>query len=115
MKRLIATYPILYLATQYAIGDEILASNPKMVEAWLSAGTAEWREDETLEEGLKESLEEGDKETVQTATEDEGEKTPPAFAMLVSNEAGLEGDAVNAETPESLVGKVSKTLARSRK
>ena len=111
MKRLIATYPILYLATQYAIGDEILASNPKMVEAWLSAGTAEWREDETLEEGL----EEGDKETVQTATEDEGEKTPPAFAMLVSNEAGLEGDVVNAETPESLVGKVSKTLARSRK
>ena len=109
MKRLIATYPILYLATQYAVGDEIPASNPKMVEAWLNAGTAEWRE--TLEE----SLEEGVKEAAQTATEDEGEKIPPAFATPVSNEAGLEGDAVNAETPENLVGRVPKTPARSRR
>lgn len=111
MKRLIATYPILYLATQYAIGDEILASNPKMVEAWLNAGTAEWREDETLEKGLAEGAE----GAATMATPDKGEKTPPAFASSVSNEAGLEGDAVNAETPENLVGKVPKTLARSRK
>ena len=111
MKRLIATYPILYLATQYAIGDEIPASNPKMVEAWLNAGTAKWQEDEILDEGL----EEGAEGTATMATSKAGEETPPAFATPVSNEAGLEGDAVNAETTENLVGRVPKTLVRSRK
>lgn len=111
MKRLIATYPILYLATQYAIGDEIPANNPKMVEAWLAAGTAEWKEDETLEEGL----EKGAEEAAPMATPDKGEETPPAFATPVSKEAGIEGDAVGAETLENLVGKVPKTPARSRK
>ena len=111
MKRLIATYPILYLATQYEIGDEIPANNPKMVDAWIKAGTAKWQEDEILDEGL----EEGAEGTATMATPKDGVETLPSFATPVSNEVGLEGDAVNAETTENLVGRVPKTPVRSRK
>nr|DAX49680.1 MAG TPA: hypothetical protein [Caudoviricetes sp.] len=111
MRKLIAKYPILYLSKQYDIGEELVANNPEMVKAWLDAGTAEWKEDETMEEGL----EEGDEEAAPMATPDKGGETPPAFATPVSHEAGLEGEAVNAEILENLVGKVPKTPARSRK
>lgn len=41
-KTLTAVHPILYLSHQYKIGDELPANDPKMVDAWLVAGTAVW-------------------------------------------------------------------------
>lgn len=55
MKKLIALLPILYLSKQYAPGDEIPASNPAMVEAWLENNAAIW-------EGKTESMVEEDYE-----------------------------------------------------
>lgn len=40
---LIAITPILYHSKQYKIGDVLPASDAKMVQAWLDAGTAEWQ------------------------------------------------------------------------
>lgn len=40
MERLIAKRPILYMGRTYETGDVIPASDQKMVEAWLNAGTA---------------------------------------------------------------------------
>lgn len=41
-KILTAVHPILYLSHQYKIGDELPANDPKMVDAWITAGTAVW-------------------------------------------------------------------------
>ncbi len=43
-KVLTALRPILYLARQYKAGDSLPVNNPEMVEAWIAAGSAEWRE-----------------------------------------------------------------------
>lgn len=43
--RLIALRPVLYLAHQYSVGDQLPVNNPGMTEAWIEAGSAEWRED----------------------------------------------------------------------
>lgn len=45
MKRLIATRPILYMGKTYERGKQLPAFEEKMVEAWLRAGSAVWRED----------------------------------------------------------------------
>lgn len=41
--KLKALRPVLYLAHQYDMGDELPVNNPDMVDAWLEAGSAEWR------------------------------------------------------------------------
>ncbi len=43
-KVLTALRPILYLARQYKVGDSLPVNNTEMVEAWIGAGSAEWRE-----------------------------------------------------------------------
>lgn len=43
-KVLTALRPILYLARQYKVGESLPANDAKMVEAWIAAGSAEWRE-----------------------------------------------------------------------
>ena len=40
--KLAAMRPVLYRSTQYGVGDALPAGNPDMVEAWLSAGSAAW-------------------------------------------------------------------------
>lgn len=44
-KVLAALRPILYLARQYEAGDSLPVNNQEMVEAWIEAGSAEWREE----------------------------------------------------------------------
>ena len=95
--RLIAKHPILYLTGQYAIGDELPANDPLMVEAWLVAKTAAWE------------AEPGDAEAPAE------EITEVAFAASVTAQPGLPGVAVNGETEENLVGRIPKTIGRSRK
>lgn len=41
-KILTAVYPILYLAHQYRVGEELPANDPAMTAAWIAAGTAVW-------------------------------------------------------------------------
>ena len=43
-KVLTALRPILYLARQYKAGDSLPVNNAEMVEAWIAAGSAEWKE-----------------------------------------------------------------------
>lgn len=43
-KVLTALRPILYLARQYKIGDSLPVNNTEMAEAWIAAGSAEWKE-----------------------------------------------------------------------
>lgn len=91
MQKLIAKVPILFESKIYGIGEKLPTKNPQIVDAWLSAGTAVWKNDEEI------------KATV---------KARPATA-----EAGLAGKALvsESETGEDLVGKVPKTAARKRK
>lgn len=90
-KRLVATYPILYLSHQYQVGEVLPANNPDMVEAWLAAGTAVWVDDKQAETPAK---------------------TQPATA-----EPGQPGVSVSSESEDGddLVGKVPKTARRSKK
>ena len=83
---LVATYPILYRAHQYEVGDSLPADDESMVQAWLDAGTAVWSE------GKQENA-----------------KATPATAT-----AGLAGESKNGETPENVVGRVPKTPTRSK-
>lgn len=84
---LIAVYPILYLAHQYKVGDELPTANAAMVEAWLAAGTAAWI----------------------------SEKSTAIKAKPKTAEPGIAGQAVSSETGEDLVGKVPKTPSRKKK
>ena len=87
---LIAVYPILYLAHQYKVGDELPTGDTAMVESWISAGTAAWQ-------GAK--------------------PVSKPKAKPVTAEPGLPGKSVSseAENGEDLVGKVPKTAARKKK
>lgn len=42
MKKLVAARPIQYMGRTYESGDTVPAYDNKMVEAWLSAGSASW-------------------------------------------------------------------------
>lgn len=84
---LIATYPILYQSTQYEVGQSLPTHDSNMVQAWLDAGTAVWKENEQ-----------------QVCA-----KAKPATAI-----AGLAGESKNGETVENMVGRVPKTSARNR-
>lgn len=69
---LVATRPVLYRSTQYRAGDALPADNQAMVEAWLEAKSAKWK-DETAD--AKEKSVESN-----TETQPDGSKTkkPPA-------------------------------------
>ena len=43
-KKLIALYPILYQAKQYAVGDELPTNNNDMTEKWVKGGSAKWND-----------------------------------------------------------------------
>ena len=87
MKKLIATHPILYQSTQYEVGRELPAHDSKMVQAWIDAGTAVWKEEQQ-----------------------DKAKASPAVAV-----AGLVGVSENGESTENLVGKIPETPARSKR
>lgn len=91
MKKLIATYPILYHATQYKVGEELPANDKPMMDAWLAAGTAKWIDKDS-----------------------ESPKAKPATAKPATAEPGFAGKSDNSETDENLVGKVPETPARNK-
>lgn len=88
-KKLVAVYPILFLSHQYKVGDVLPVNYPDMVQAWLDAGTAVWKQTEA----------------------------PKAKARPATAEPGLPGTAVasDSEDGENLVGKVPKTTSRKKK
>lgn len=51
MSKLVATYPILFEAHRYAIGDELPCNNPEMVKTWIDNNVAKWEDEE--EENLQ--------------------------------------------------------------
>ncbi len=86
-KKLIATRRILYKSKNYIPGD-ILPENTDMTDAWLSSGSAIF-EDVSSHKPLK--------------------------AQPTSAQAGTEGiNVVNAETDETLIGKVPLTETRKK-
>jgi hypothetical protein len=89
MKKLIALTFVLYLSHQYKPGDELPANNQEMVEAWVEAGSAIWKDVSTEEKGTA--------------------KAKPATAQ-----AGQTGTAIPAEGEDNLAGKVPETLARKK-
>ena len=91
MQKLIAKTLILYNGRMYAIGEELPTNNPQMVEAWLLAGTAVWKDAE--------------------------ETNTPVKAVARTAEPGLPGKAMVSESEDGddLVGKVPKTAARKKK
>ncbi len=42
---LVAKTPILYRSTQYKVGERLPADNQRMVNAWIDAGSAEWKDE----------------------------------------------------------------------
>ena len=88
-KELVAVYPILFLSHQYNVGEVLPVNYPDMVQAWLEAGTAVWKQTES----------------------------PKAMARPATAEPGLPGTAVasDSEDGENLVGKVPKTTSRKKK
>lgn len=91
MQKLIAKTAILYESKLYGVGEKLPTNNPQIVEAWLSAGTAVWKDAE--------------------------EVTTPVKAVAQTAEPGLPGKAVASESEDGddLVGKVPKTAARKKK
>ena len=55
MKKLIAQRPVLYLGRTYERGAVLPAHDPKMVEAWLRAESAEWEGQEAKGRGGKQA------------------------------------------------------------
>lgn len=87
-KKLIATSRILYNSVNYIPGD-ILPENTDMTDAWLSSGSAVY--------------------------EDEKAPQKPLKAGPASAQAGVEGvNVTNAETDETLIGKVPLTDNRKK-
>lgn len=89
-KVLVAVYPILFLSHQYNVGDVLPTNYPNMVEAWLAAGTAVWKDSEAL-------------------------KADAVKARPKTAEPGLPGVAVASESEDNLVGKAPKTASRKKK
>lgn len=87
-KKLIATSHILYNSVNYIPGD-ILPENTDMTNAWLCSGSAVY--------------------------EDEKAPQKPLKAAPASAQAGVEGvNVANAETDETLIGKVPLTDIRKK-
>jgi hypothetical protein len=92
-KTLVATYPILFRAHLYKVGEKLPTNDTTMLNAWLEAGSAKWVDD------------------VEPEKEAPAPKAKPAAA-----EAGLPGcNVVGAESDgENLIGKVPKTSRRKK-
>ncbi|WP_167955119.1 hypothetical protein [Anaerosporobacter faecicola] len=43
IKKLYATYPILFESHQYKVGDQLPTTNMEMVNAWIEAEAAVWK------------------------------------------------------------------------
>ena len=84
--RLAALRPILFRSVQYRAGDSLPADNEQMVEAWLSAKSAAWRDDD-------------------------GEPEPPKKAKLATATPGAPGISADGD-PDALVGRVRETPQR---
>lgn len=86
-KKLIATRRILYKSVNYISGD-VLPDNTDMTDAWLNSGSAVYEEVSTHK---------------------------PLKAQPASAQAGSEGvNVANAETDETLIGKVPLTETRKK-
>lgn len=116
MRKLIALVPILFESKLYGVGTELPTHNTAMVDAWIEAKTAVWKEKtvSTKNNVSTESEPVIEEPAVNSESETESE---PVIAKPKTAEPGLEGQAVNSEseTGENLVGKVPKTAARSKK
>lgn len=77
---LIATRSVLYRSIQYSVGDALPADNQAMVDAWLDAGSAVWKD------------------------EDEETKTPPK-AKRATAPPGTTGISSDGD-PEARVGRL---------
>lgn len=87
-KILVATSHILYNSVNYIPGD-ILPENTDMTDAWLSSGSAVYENEASPQKSLK--------------------------AAPASAQAGVEGvNVANAETDETLIGKVPLTDNRKK-
>lgn len=94
-RKLIARIPILYLAKQYKDGEELPVNDTVMVNAWIEAGSAFWKEDDSAEQ-----------------------PKPKAKAKAVTATPGVAGLAAGAEKDEEdgdLVGRVPTTSKRKKK
>lgn len=92
-RKLIARIPILYLAKQYKDGEELPVNDTVMVNAWIEAGSAFWKEDDSAEQ-------------------------PKPKAKAVTATPGVAGLAAGAEKDEEdgdLVGRVPTTSKRKKK
>ena len=90
IKVLVAVYPILFLSHQYNVGDVLPTNYQNMVDAWLEAGTAVWKDSEAL-------------------------KANAVKARPKTAEPGLPGVAAASESEDNLAGKVPKTAGRKKK
>lgn len=90
MSRLIALRPVLYLSKQYGIGDELPVNNPVMVEAWIQAESAKWKDEAAGAEP----------------------ETPKTKVKRATAEPGIEG---RSDSGPVLQGKVPKTPGRAKK
>lgn len=50
---LVALRPVLYLSKQYKTGDELPTGDASMVSAWISAGSAVWKQEAEINETAK--------------------------------------------------------------
>ena len=91
MQVLTAKNSILFESKIYAPGDKLPTHNAVMLEAWLTAGTAVWIDDEAI--------------------------STKAKARPKTAEPGLAGATVASESEDgdNLVGKVPKTTRRKKK
>lgn len=102
MRKLIAKTQILYMDKVYGIGDELPASDPVMLQAWLDAGSAEWH----AEKRKKKVVEPSEPEPPAPETIITDAKAQPMTA-----EPGMPGESVTGN-PEELIGKIPKTGRR---
>lgn len=81
MRKLVAKVPILFNGRPFSSGDGLPTSNPAMVKAWISAGSAEWEEVKAPVKEKKGKPEKVEK-TVPEEVKEETPKIDPARASL---------------------------------
>lgn len=86
--RLVATRPVLYLAHQYSAGDSLPVNDQPMIEAWLEAGSAAWKD------------------------EDDTPKTQPK-AKPATAQAGMPGSSSTGDEND-LIGRITETPEREK-
>lgn len=82
----------------YEIGEELPASDPVMLQAWLDAGSAEWQAEKKKKKAAEPSAPEPPApETIITT----------AKAQPMTAEPGMPGESTTGD-PDELIGKVPK-------